>query len=425
MKSMRWWSAGVVLTFVILAIFASHPAALAQGGRSQEHWVGTWATAPVPRPQSQPGQAQQGQTPRPVLNFSNQTLRQIVHTSVGGERARVMLSNRFGTAPLEVGAARVALREKSAAIVPKSDRVLTFSGRSSMTIAPGVQIVSDPVDLSVPALADLAVDLYLPGDTAATTSPLTFHAGALQTNYVSPPGNHTGALDMPVMTTTQSWFFLRGVEVAAPEQTGVIAAFGSSTTDGTGSTVDANGRWPDALARRLAAQNIKMGVVNVSVGGNGLLGKVPVGGSLIERFQRDVLEQPGVTHVIVVPPRTRDDTENPPSSVDELIAGHRQLIQWAHGRGLKIYGATGMPFEGNQGWRPGSEPKRQAVNEWIRMSREYDGVIDFDAVMRDPHQPTKLLPEYDSGDHLHPNDAGYQKLANAIDLKLFKAGASH
>lgn len=419
----------------------------AQGARPGEHWVGTWATAVVARapippapqaaqnqaPQSglqgaaSPGQAlpaqgQNAQAPRPPLNFSNQTVRQIVHTSIGGDRVRVVLTNAFGTAPLAIGAARIALRDKEARIAPSSARALTFSGNPSMMIPPGAVVFSDPVNLGMPPLADLAVDIYLPGDTAAGTSPLTIHNGAFQTNYVSPDGDHTGAVDMPVMTTTQSWFFLARVEVAAPQQVAAVVTFGDSITDGTRSTPDANSRWPDQLARRLTVLNSRMGVLNLGIAGNRVLSD-GAGVNALARFDRDALLQPGVTHVIVL--ESINDIgmarQNPSPTVADLIAGHLQITQRAHSRGLKTYVSTLTPFEGANYWTPEGEAKRKALNEWIRANKVYDGVIDFDAVLRDPGNPTRFLPQYDSGDHLHPNDAGYQAMGNAVNLELLKA----
>ena len=457
-------------------LLATGPSALAESAST--HWVGTWATAVVARPQGPqglpqgfgpppPAQAPQGQPavpppvapavafpgappavvppgapPRPEspaqnggaqpggrggrggappLNFNNQTLRQIVHASIGGDRVRVVLSNAFGSAPLPVGAAHLALREKDAAIAPKSDRVLTFAGSPSTTIPAGAVIVSDPVNLTLPAFADLAIDLYLPGDTASSTSPLTTHAGAQQTSYVSPDGDHTGAAEMPVMTMTQSWFFLSRVEVAASEQVGAVVTFGDSITDGTRSTPNSNSRWPDQLARRLAAQNIKMSVLNEGIAGNRVLGD-GAGVNALARFDRDVLVQTGVTHVIVL--ESINDIglarDNPSPSAADLIAGQRQLIERAHARGLRIFGATLTPFEGAAYWTRDGEAKRGALNEWIRTGKEYDGVIDFDLAVRDPAAPTKLQPQFNPGDNLHMTDAGYQAMANAIDLALFK-----
>jgi len=445
-------TAAAILTFSLVAI---DPALLAQSGRSTQHWVGTWATAGVARPQppsgagapaQAPAQTPQGQTPAPQggapqapnappvgrggrgggppLNFNNQTLRQIVRTSIGGERLRVVFSNAFGTAPLPVGAARVALRDKDAAIVPKSDRVLTFGGSPSTTIAAGAVVFSDPVNLTVPPMSDLAIDLHLPADTASTT--VTTHTGALQTSYVSPAGNHAGTADMPVMTTTQAWFFLARVEVMAPESTGAIVALGDSISDGTASTPGTNNRWPDHLAKRLAAQNMRMGVLNLGIAGNRVLND-GAGVSALARFDRDVLAQSGVTHVVVL--EGINDfgmaQQNPPAAAD-LVAGHRQLIERAHARGLKIYGGTLLPFEGTAFpgyWTREKDARRQELNQWIRTSKAYDGVIDFDAAVRDPANPTKLLPKYAAADNLHLNDAGYQAMANAIDLSLFRPDA--
>jgi lysophospholipase L1-like esterase len=363
-----------------------------------------------------------GRGPAPApLNFTDQTLRQIVHTSLGGDRVRVVVSNAFGTAPLAVGAAHVALREKDAAIVAKSDRVMTFGGSPMVNVPAGSVVVSDPISLTVPAFADLAIDLYLPGDTTASTSPLTTHGGALQTSYVSTTGNHAGETDLPVMTTTASWFFLARVEVAAPEQVGAVVTFGDSITDGTRSTPNMNSRWPDLLAKRLQMAKINMGVLNQGIAGNRVLGD-GAGVSALARFDRDVIAQAGATHVIVL--ESINDIglarANPCPSADDLIAAHKQLIERAHARGLKIYGATLTPFEGAAYWTKEGEAKRQAINEWIRSGKAYDGVVDFDAAVRDPNAPTKIQPQFNPGDNLHMNDAGYQAMANIIDLGLFK-----
>jgi lysophospholipase L1-like esterase len=319
-----------------------------------------------------------------------------------------------------VGAAHVALRVKDAAIESKSDRALTFGGSPSATIAAGAVVVSDPVSLAVPAFADLAIDAYLPGDTAASPSPLTTHAGAQQTNYISTEGNHTGEADLPVMTTTQAWFFLARVEVTAPEQVGAIVAFGDSITDGTRSTPNTNSRWPDQLAKRLAASNGRMAVLNEGIAGNRVLCD-GAGVSALARFDRDVLVQPGATHVVVL--ESINDIgigrNSPSPSAADLIAAHRQLIDRAHSRGLKIFGATLTPFEGAAYATPEGEAKRQAVNDWIRTGKAYDGVIDFDAAVRDPASPAKIQQRFNPGDNLHMNDAGYQAMADAIKLELF------
>ncbi len=421
-----------------------NPALQAQPRKNGEHWVATWATAVVARPQGPltpppvvpgspcqppvfgPGPGRQGGGPPPTppapLNFSNQTLRQIVHVSIGGDRIRVVLSNAFGSVPLTVGAAHVALRVKDAAIDPKSDRALTFGGSPSATIAAGAVVVSDPISLSVPAFADLAIDAFLPGDTAASPSPLTTHAGALQTNYISTEGNHAGEADLPMTTTTQAWFFLARVEVAAADRVGAVVAFGDSITDGTRSTPNTNSRWPDQLAKRLAASNAKLSVLNEGIAGNRVLCD-GAGVSALARFDRDVLVQTGATHVVVL--ESINDIgigrNSPSPSAADLIAAHRQLIDRAHAHGLTIYGATLTPFEGAAYATPEGEAKRQALNDWMRTSKAYDGVIDFDAAVRDPAAPAKIQQRFNPGDNLHMNDAGYQAMADAIDLGLFAA----
>jgi lysophospholipase L1-like esterase len=474
----QFFSTMVASAAVALYLFVAQPATQAQGGRG-DHWVGAWATAVVTRPQGPQagggfgaaaaapqcfGQAPQVEaktttttttttTTAPAnqpaaggppqagpggggrgqgggggrgpaagpLNFNDQTLRQIVHTSLGADRVRVVVSNAFGTSPLAVGAAHVALREKDAAIVAKSDHVMTFGGSPTVNVPAGSVVVSDPIGLTVPAFADLAIDLYLPGDTTASTSPLTTHGGALQTSYVSTTGNHAGETDLPVMTTTAAWFFLARVEVAAPEQVGAVVTFGDSITDGTRSTPNMNSRWPDLLAKRLQAAKINMGVLNQGIAGNRVLGD-GAGVSALARFDRDVIAQTGATHVIVL--ESINDIgiarDNPCPSAADLIAAHKQLIERAHARGLKIYGATLTPFEGAAYWTKEGEAKRQAINEWIRTGKAYDGVVDFDAAVRDPNAPTKIQPQFNPGDNLHMNDAGYQAMANIIDLGLLK-----
>jgi lysophospholipase L1-like esterase len=418
-----------------------------------DHWVGTWATAVVARPQPPaagqppaappqlplsanglpnacqpaafgpgPGGGGRGPAAPPApLNFKNQTLRQIVHASLGGDRVRIVLSNAFGTLPLEIGAAHVALRDKDSAIQRGSDRPLTFGGNAAMMIAAGAVAVSDPVSLTIPTAADLVVDLYLPGDTAATASPLTTHQGAMQQNYISAEGNHTGDAEFLGATTTQAWFFLARVEVAAPANAGAVVAFGDSITDGTRSTANTNNRWPDEFARRLAAAKMPVGVLNEGIAGNRVLCD-GAGVSALARFDRDVLVQPGAKYVVVL--ESINDIgvgrNNAVPSANDLIAAHRQLIDRAHSHGLLIYGATLTPFEGAAYFTPEGEAKRQAVNTFIRTGKAYDGVIDFDAAVRDPMAPSKIQMKFNPGDNLHMNDAGYQAMAAAIDLSLFK-----
>ena len=417
-KSRRGFSQTVVAAMLLtIAGLAADPAVLAKDGQSNQHWVTTWSTA-MHEPDAGFGITNPG--------FSNQTLRQIVHTSIGGNQVRVKLST-FGASALVIGSAHIALRDAGAAIVPGSDRVLTFSGKRSFTVPPGAQVLSDPVDLDAPALADLAVSLYLPHDTG----PATWHLQAQQTSYISPPGKFTASRAMPVALTTDSWFWLAAVEVTAPRQTGAVVAIGDSITDGTSSTLDTNNRWTNHLARRLLAVdgNPKIAVLNEGIFGNRVLNDI-VSSNALARFDRDVLVQSGVTHVIVLEGLNDIGFRAfgfPASTAEEIIGGHKQLIERAHARKLKIFGGTLTAFEGTPipgYFTPKGEATRQAVNQWIRTSGAYDAVIDFDAAVRDPSRPTQLLPLYDSGDHLHLSDAGYQAMAEAINWTLFKTGGN-
>jgi lysophospholipase L1-like esterase len=427
--------AAIVLSAALLVL---QPARAQQG----DHWVGTWMVAHIGRPQNPPAPvappapalpAAQGQTAAPApapttfMHFNNQTLRQIVRTSNGGTRARVVLSNAFGTTPLTVGAAHIALRDKDSAIVPSSGRALTFSGKKTMAIPSGAVLISDPVDLAVPTMGDLAIDLYLPGNTD-TSSPLTTFTSALQTSYVSETGNFAGASPFPVVARTPSWFVVSRIEVMAPQSVGTVVAVGDSITAGARSTADTNNRYPNHLARRLAAQSTPMAVLNAGIGGNRVLteGAYTAGVNVLGRFERDVLAQPGITHAIVLEGINDigNARDNPSPTAEDLIAAHKQLIERAHTRGIVMIGATLTPFEGAFYFTPVGEAKRLALNQWIRTSRAYDGVVDFDEATRDPSHPARFLPQYDSGDHLHPGDAGYKAMGDAIDLALFKKPAA-
>ena len=380
-------------------------------------WVTTWGASPVaPLPANTTN-----------TGFTNQTVRLIVHTSLGGNEVRVRLSNAFGTESLAIGAAHVALRSMNAGIVSGTDRALAFSGSNSVTIPPGALVVSDSVKLEVPALSDLAVSVYLPGPTGQAT----WHAAAFSTNYISKAGDFTGAADLPVDHTVTSWFYLTDVEVKSSKDALAIVTFGDSITDGTRSTPDTNHRWPNLLAERLAEHHIRLSVVDEGIAGNRVLHDL-VGPNALARFDRDVLGQPGVGYVTVLlgindigdigrlPAVAQPGRGPQPVSADEIIAGHRQMITRAHEHGLKIVGCTLTPFEGAAYFTLEGETKRQAVNKFIRTGGAYDAVIDFDAVVRDPAHPARFLAMYDSGDHLHPNDAGYKAMADAIDLSLFK-----
>src|SRR5438270_4971410 len=376
-----------------------------------KHWVGSWAAAPAPA--------------EGIVGFNNHTLRMMPRLSLGGDTLRVRISNAYGARPLAIGTARIGVRDKGPGIVPGSNRKLTFGGSDSGVIAAGALIVSDPVELSAPALADLAVSLYLPGEVLANFAITGRYAR--QTNYISPAGNFAAATVMPVGNLTDQWFFLCGVDVLAGPETGGIVALGDSLTDGNISTIDAFCRWPDQLARRLVARGGRpVAVMNNGLGGNRILHDIR-GDSGLRRFDRDVLAQPGVTHAIVMlgtnDLRNRCAKPEEEVTAEQMIAGLRQMAVRAHTAGIKIIGATLTPF-GNEtfmanAWNPTREAHRVAVNKWTRESGAFDGVADFDAALRDPEIPTQMRAVDDCGDGLHPSDSGYCKMGDAIDLTLF------
>jgi lysophospholipase L1-like esterase len=374
------------------------------------HWVGTWATAPAPA---------EG------VALGNQTLRMNARLSIGGKTLRVRLSNAYGVRPLTIGAAHIGLRATGPGIVPGSDRTLTFGGEASATIAAGALLVSDPVELEVAPLADVAITFFLPGDIPASFGITGRYAR--QTNYISPPGDFSAEAMMPVGRITDDWLFVGGIDVLAPASAGGVVALGDSLTDANISTHDAFCRWPDQLARRLVARDGRaMGVMNQGLGGNRILHDIR-GDSGLRRFDRDVLAQPGVTHVIVVlgtnDLRNRWAKPEEEVTAEQMIAGLKQMALRAHARGIKIIGGTLMPFENETflvgAWTPAREAVRQAVNAWVRDGGAFDAVIDFDRGVRDPEHPTRMLPIYDCGDHLHPSDAGYNRMGDIIDLALF------
>jgi lysophospholipase L1-like esterase len=375
------------------------------------HWVGTWTAAPAPAE----GAA-----------FGNHTLRMIPRVSLGGNRLRVRISNACGIRSLAVGAAWVGLRGTGPALVPGSNRQLTFGGETGATIAAGALVVSDPVELAVAPLADLAVSLHLPEDLPASFGITGRYAR--QTNYVSPPGNFAAEEVMPVGRLTDDWYFVCGVDVAAPPGTGAIVAVGDSLTDANISTHDGHHSWPAQLARRLMARprGRPMAVMNQGLGGNRILHDIR-GESGLRRFDRDVLAQPGVTHAVIM--LGTNDLRNRPGKREEevtapqMIAGLKQLAVRGQASGIKVIGGTLTPFENETflpgAWNPQREAVRQAVNDWLRKTDAFHAVVDFDRALRDPDHPTRMLPIHDCGDHLHPSDHGYRAMGDAIDLSLF------
>ncbi|MCZ4512151.1 SGNH/GDSL hydrolase family protein [Streptomyces sp. ActVer] len=408
-------------------------------------WTGTWGTAPTTIPKTD------------TTTFHDQTIRQIVHTSIAGTALRIRLSNEFGKQPLRIGEVHVARRASDTdepTIDPATDRELTFSGKSSVTVPAGAPALSDPVTLRVPARSDIVVSLHLPESTPGST----VNSFAAQRSYIA-AGNVTGETKIEPQSVTERWYFLTGVSVRAastgstatgstatgPSGTGdasAAVALGDSITADT--TLGTNHRWTDYLARRLqgpGGPRHPVGVLNKGISGNRLLHDpnppaghpaeayaAYFGESGLKRFDRDVAAQPGVRHVLVL--LGVNDLGHPGAIAplsekvtgQDLIDGHRQLIARAHERGLRIYGATITPFKNDTlgFYTPGNAAARQTFNHWLRTSGEYDGVIDFDAALRDPADPERLLAAYDSGDHLHTNDAGREAMARAVPLRLFK-----
>ncbi len=408
----------LMVTALLISGFALPQAVSAKKKAANQHWVGTWSTSPVSE-----GQA-----------FENQTLRQIVHISIGGDWLRVRFSNRFGTVPLVIDAASIGIQDVGAAGVPGSLRILTFGGEASVAIAAGAKVLSDPVELTVADEADLAVSLYVSEDTGGSTT----HSSAWQTSYISPDGDFTADEVMPILPEeegmTTSWFWLTGVEVLADRKTHAVVTLGDSITEGccNPDDTDTNTRYPDWLARRLLARHRgkpKLAVLNAGISGNRVLNDF-FGPNAQVRLDPDVLTQSGVTHVILL--EGINDIGFPelpflpnpfPVSAEEIIAGYKQIIERVHAMGLKILVGTLTPFEGFDlpgYYTPEGELKRQIINAWIRTGNAFDGVVDFDEAIRDPGNPTTMLPLYDSGDHLHPSAAGYERMAEEVDLKLLK-----
>lgn len=391
------------LLWVMLAAWS-----LAVAPAQAQTWTGTWGAAPAGPP-----------PPARLITLTDQTLRLIVHISNGGNRVRIRLSNEMGSAPLRIGAAHIGLRTSGGVVAALTDRTLTFNGLPTVTIPAGGRVDSDAAALVVPGVADLAVSLFLPGSSAASTT----HEAALQTGYISTAGDFAASPMMPVKSTISSWPLLTGVDVdlVAP----VVVAFGDTLTDGVRSTSNANHRWTDYLTQRLRGLGRRVGIVNRGISANQLLtvepGALWAGRPGLERYDRDVLATSGVRAVIVLI-GINDISYHSPTPA-RLVDAYRQLVARGRAQGIKVYGATMPPFESSPNYSAARETIRQTVNGWIRGSGAFDGVIDFDQSLRDPDHPARLLATFDSGDHLHPNDAGYQRMANLVPLAfVFAAG---
>ncbi len=395
-----------------LALLLAATAASAQ--QPATHWIGTWASSPMGE-RVNPGQ------PSPA----DSTYRDVLRISAGGPSIRVVLTNEFGSRDLTIGAAHVALSAGvDGATKPGSDHALTFSGQSSVVIPAGALALSDPIPMQVAPLSSLAVSVYLPRQPIADT---TCHEDGQSTNFIS-QGDTTAAETLTDPRTIGSWCFVKGIDVSSTDpHAASIVAFGDSITDGWQSIVNANRRWPDILANRLQADPklSHLSVLNEGIGGNRLLHD-GAGPNALARFDRDVLSQEGVRYLIVLEgindightaqPRDPSDIV----TTQQLIFALSQIVARAHAHGIKVYGATLTPYVGAKYESPAGEKMREAENDWIRTSGVFDGVIDFDKVTRDPNNPQVFAPAFDSGDHLHPGDAGYNAMANSIDLSLFR-----
>jgi lysophospholipase L1-like esterase len=399
---------------------ASFALGLAIASSANAAWVQSWGASP------QAPSAARGPFPA-TPSFSDQTLRQVVRLSAGGKRIGLRLTNEYGAQPLLVGGVHVAIADKNGKIRPGTDRTVTFGGAKSVTIPAGAPVLSDPVDIAVPARSELTIDLYLPKDTGQCTC----HATSMASGWAA-AGDQTGAVELKVAEKLPQRAFVSGVGVDTAGPAAAIVAFGDSITDGVGSTPDANRRWPDLLADRLGAgKGRAFGVVNEGISGNRLLHD-GAGQSALARFDRDALAVPGVAYVIVLEGVNDLGLSNPPAqmkaffgsagdpvSAEDLIAADKQLIARAHLHGVKIFGATVLPYKGAAYWTAEGESKRQKINAWIRTGHAFDGVVDFDAAVRDPKDPEQMRTEFHAGDHLHGSDKGYEAMARAIDLRLF------
>lgn len=404
-----------LLAVLLAAVLTANlvPAHLAAQQDDAPHWVATWGTAQelARSPSTQP----------PGFTVENQTVRMVLRASIGGEQSRIRLSSAFGSPTVVIGSASVALRDSGADIVPGSSRPLHFGGETSLVLHPGVVVYSDPVNFEVAPLEEVVVSLYLSGEAGNPTT----HPLGLRDTYLSPPGDFTDSVSFAPVDTTRSYYWLAGVDVAAPQDAFAIVAIGNSITDGAVSTPNEDRDWPSRLAQRLAAdpQTRNVGIVNAGISGNRVLSDA-AGVSVLARLDRDALSYSGAEWLVFmegindIGALARGPT-NPVVTAERLIWAYQQVIDRAHAQGMKVAGATLTPYEGAGYFSEEGEAIRAAVNEWIRTSGAFDAIIDFDAATRDPDNPRRFLPAYDPGDHLHPNDAGYQRMADEVDISIF------
>ena len=373
----------------------------------QENWVGIWTTS----------------TQAPLEDvathkeFEDQTIRMIVHPHVDGKKIRLRLSNAFSDEPLAIEDMHVAISENEAEIAPDTDQQVKFGGKSTVTIPPGERKYSDSISIELSGDKGLSVSLYVKGKSG----PVTWHPVSMQTTYISSGDDVSNSDSSAFKKRENAWFWLDGVDIIADSSVkGSVVVLGSSIVNGNHSTVNANHRWTDYLAKRLKQENRDMTVLNAGISANHLIKSPPdKGEDALARLKRDVFSQSGVKSLILHQ-GLNDLRHHPEYGADKIINRMKQIIDSTHDQGLKIYGGTLTPFKGSGMFTSLGEKTRQEVNHWIKTSEEFDGVIDFDKAMRDPDEPSRYLPTYDSGDHLHPNDAGYKRMAEMVDLSLFK-----
>jgi lysophospholipase L1-like esterase len=400
-----------ILIVALTAVLSVQPL-LAKSDAKQ--WVGTWAAAPrLDVHARSAGELLVSGTQSGV------TLREVVHVSIGGEMVRVRFSNLYGTGPLVIGAAEIAQTQKGSAIVPGSAKPLTFHGQPSVSIPNGALAVSDPIPFKLAPLSDLTVSFYLP----SPAGPVTEHELGEATSYHA-PGNVVSSPDLAAAATETIWYYLNGVDTLAAADEGAVITLGDSITDGARSTIDTNQRWPDELARRLQADSKyrRLSVLNEGISGNKIL-LDGAGPNALARFDRDVLAQSGAKYLLILEGINDigrlHGTPDAGLTAADLIGALDQMILRAHTHGIAVIGCTLTPYHGAGYYTENGEAIRKAVNDWIRTSGAFDGFVDFEAAVRDPNHPDTFLPADDPGDHLHPNDAGYKVMGDAIDLKLF------
>ncbi len=405
-----WFAVHAAIALIFIFIIFSAFETSGQSGLN-EKWVGTWSTAlQLVEPRNLP--------PEPGL--SHNTIRQIVHVSIGGDSLRMRFSNEFGTSPLTLNEVHIALQTDSSSIDPNTDKAVEFGEKPGVTIEPGTAITSDPLRFSFKPLSNITVTIYF-GDTSPE---VTGHPGSRTTSYML-TGNMVSAAEFKNSTGTDHWYIINNIEVKAPDSTGAAVILGNSITDGRGSGTNKQDRWPDELSKRLQKNpgTSQVAVLNEGIGGNCVLRNC-LGPSAISRFRHDVIEQNGVRWLIILEGINdiggAHGAQGSEKVAADLILVFKDMIDSAHAKGIRVYGATLLPMGGSFYYTPEHESARDSVNKWIRSSGRFDAVIDLDEGLRDPSDPIHLLPEADSGDHLHPSEAGHRMMAEAVDLTLFK-----